>query len=391
MPINANSLITDPNQLHLQQAQLGAYMQSFSTLSSLGGGPIQAAYWTAATDPNVQQGGIQMYPTSLQNMRVGLVEDPSRILYQQNLAFQNGLNPMQQLALQGQVNRGVANPNVNANMNYGMSPAVVPMNSATTATPMPGMIPRPHAPASVNGQLEQPPLGSFPSSDESRGPSGRDVDQQKDRRDVGNVNGVNSGHNTSGNQHRSNQNNNNNSNHGNSSNNNTNSGSFNRENRSARGNNGHVNNPVASRDSLVEEFRSTFGKSRQWSLKDLSNHIVAFCQDQHGSRFIQQKLEICSDVEKQLVFDEIFPSAQILMTDVFGNYVLQKLFEYGSKDQCEALASLLKGQAVQLSMQMYGCRVVQKALEYVSCDRLVDLVAEFDNPQVKQACYVFLV
>ena len=139
-------------------------------------------------------------------------------------------------------------------------------------------------------------------------------------------------------------------------------------------------NPV--RDSLVEEFRNTYGKSRQWGLRDLLGHVVAFCQDQHGSRFIQQRLEVCSDVDKQLIFDEIIPAAQSLMTDVFGNYVLQKLFEYGTPDQCESLAILLKGQAVQLAMQMYGCRVVQKALEYVGTPRLIELVQEFESPPV---------
>ena len=48
------------------------------------------------------------------------------------------------------------------------------------------------------------------------------------------------------------------------------------------------------------------------------------------------------------------------MTDVFGNYVIQKLFDHGGPDQREALASFLVGHAVQLSLQMYGCRVVQK-------------------------------
>jgi hypothetical protein len=139
-------------------------------------------------------------------------------------------------------------------------------------------------------------------------------------------------------------------------------------------------NPV--RDSLVEEFRNTYGKSRQWGLRDLLGHVVAFCQDQHGSRFIQQRLEVCSDVDKQLIFDEIIPAAQSLMTDVFGNYVLQKLFEYGTPDQCESLAILLKGQSVQLAMQMYGCRVVQKALEYVGTPRLIELVQEFESPPV---------
>jgi hypothetical protein len=145
-------------------------------------------------------------------------------------------------------------------------------------------------------------------------------------------------------------------------------------------------NPV--RDSLVDEFRNTYGKSRQWGLRDLLGHVVAFCQDQHGSRFIQQRLEVCTDVDKQLIFDEIIPAAQGLITDVFGNYVLQKLFEYGTPDQCESLAILLKGQAVQLSMQMYGCRVVQKALEYVGTPRLIELVQEFESPPVSFTCCV---
>lgn len=143
----------------------------------------------------------------------------------------------------------------------------------------------------------------------------------------------------------------------------------------------------APRDALVDEFRSSFGKpGRTWTLKELSSHIVAFCQDQHGSRFIQQRLEVCSEGDKQLVFDEVLPSAHVLMTDVFGNYVLQKLFEYGGPEQCESLAAILRGQAVALSMQMYGCRVVQKALEYVSRERLVELVREFEAPQALIDC-----
>lgn len=47
--------------------------------------------------------------------------------------------------------------------------------------------------------------------------------------------------------------------------------------------------------------------------------------DQYGSRFIQQKLETASTEEKNMVFEEIIPQALSLMTDVFGNYVIQKV------------------------------------------------------------------
>ena len=72
-------------------------------------------------------------------------------------------------------------------------------------------------------------------------------------------------------------------------------------------------------------------------LSDLANHVVEFSQDQHGSRFIQQKLERASPAEKEMVFNEILASAHSLMTDVFGNYVIQKFFEHGTPDQKTAL------------------------------------------------------
>ncbi len=50
--------------------------------------------------------------------------------------------------------------------------------------------------------------------------------------------------------------------------------------------------------------------------------MVEFSGDQHGSRFIQQKLETATSEEKQFVFDEIVPdNALQLIQDVFGNYV----------------------------------------------------------------------
>ena len=90
--------------------------------------------------------------------------------------------------------------------------------------------------------------------------------------------------------------------------------------------------------------------------------MVEFSGDQHGSRFIQQKLESANDADRELVFVEIFPQSLQLTTDVFGNYVIQKFFEYGSADQKYRLAENMRGQILTLSLQMYGCRVVQKVI-----------------------------
>lgn len=137
------------------------------------------------------------------------------------------------------------------------------------------------------------------------------------------------------------------------------------------------------RSNLLEEFRSN--KSKKYELRDIVGHIVEFSGDQHGSRFIQQKLETATDEEKQLVFEEILPSALSLMVDVFGNYVIQKFFEneIGTQAQKSALAKQMSGHVLQLSLQMYGCRVVQKALEQIGPDEQSELVKELDGHVLK--------
>ena len=113
--------------------------------------------------------------------------------------------------------------------------------------------------------------------------------------------------------------------------------------------------------------------------------------DQYGSRFIQQKLETATTEEKNMVYQEIMPQALALMTDVFGNYVIQKVnndpcthalvffvlvsvwfvviigvfiqfFEHGLPPQRRELANKLFSHVLTLSLQMYGCRVIQKVL-----------------------------
>ena len=67
------------------------------------------------------------------------------------------------------------------------------------------------------------------------------------------------------------------------------------------------------------------------------------------------------------------------MTDVFGNYVIQKFFEHGNQTQKKTLANQMKNRVLPLSLQMYGCRVVQK-VSYALSHRLRDQVLTDNRP-----------
>ena len=85
-----------------------------------------------------------------------------------------------------------------------------------------------------------------------------------------------------------------------------------------------------------------------------AGHVVEFCQDQNGSRFIQQRLEVGSQAERDLVMLEVLPAIRRLRNDVFGNYVVQKLLEHGSAHMKHDIRDTLKGEMLKLSLQMYG-------------------------------------
>ncbi|XP_018422406.1 PREDICTED: pumilio homolog 1 isoform X7 [Nanorana parkeri] len=139
----------------------------------------------------------------------------------------------------------------------------------------------------------------------------------------------------------------------------------------------------SGRSRLLEDFRNNRYPNLQ--LREIAGHIIEFSQDQHGSRFIQLKLERATPAERQLVFNEILQAAYQLMVDVFGNYVIQKFFEFGSLEQKLALAERIRGHVLSLALQMYGCRVIQKALEFIPPDQQVinDMVRELDGHVLK--------
>ncbi|KAI2468561.1 ARM repeat-containing protein [Annulohypoxylon bovei var. microspora] len=130
------------------------------------------------------------------------------------------------------------------------------------------------------------------------------------------------------------------------------------------------------RSVLLEEFRGNAKSNKRYELKDIYNHIVEFSGDQHGSRFIQEKLQTANSDEKDQVFREIEPNTLQLMKDVFGNYVIQKFFEHGNQVQKKIIAAQMKGKVAELSTQMYACRVVQKALEHVLVEQQIEIVEE---------------
>lgn len=156
-------------------------------------------------------------------------------------------------------------------------------------------------------------------------------------------------------------------------------------------------------------------------------------KDQDGSRFIQKRLEMSSELERAWFFDQIKHRAVDLSMDLFGNYIIQKFLSIsvtpdseevtpspylkegvekdlfagkvkvslldpieGASDVLDFKAEILKelrGRIRCLSYDVYGCRVIQKLLEVTKFDikeefggYVIDMVRDQNGNHVIQKC-----
>jgi pumilio RNA-binding family len=141
-------------------------------------------------------------------------------------------------------------------------------------------------------------------------------------------------------------------------------------------------------------------------LEDARGRLHLLAQDQHGSRFIQQQLETDDVAVKNAAFDELLPHFPMLITNVFGNYVVQKFLDHGTPEhKCVRpvassfwsrclivafprgsrahIADMLIKDMLELTLQMYGCRVVQKGLDVLPRDIIAHMIRRLDGHVVE--------
>ncbi|KAG0277490.1 hypothetical protein BGZ95_005858, partial [Linnemannia exigua] len=98
--------------------------------------------------------------------------------------------------------------------------------------------------------------------------------------------------------------------------------------------------------------------------------------DQQASIHLQQKLKTSPPDQKLQIIDAILHSAYPLMSNRFGNFLIQRCFEFGSPQQIDALAQAMRGNILTLACDPFGCHVVQKALDNVEEDCKARIVTE---------------
>jgi pumilio RNA-binding family len=116
---------------------------------------------------------------------------------------------------------------------------------------------------------------------------------------------------------------------------------------------------------IIKDFYVEHELGTSTDISEICNEV---CKDQEGSRFIQGFMDSWNADQISLFFDKIVNTSLELSTNLFGNYVIQKIIPFLREDQIFSLILQFFGHIYELSLHVYGCRVVQKLI-----DSLIDI------------------
>lgn len=116
--------------------------------------------------------------------------------------------------------------------------------------------------------------------------------------------------------------------------------------------------------------------------------------DQQASIFLQQKLKTASAEQKNGIINATIEQSFKLMINRFGNFLIQRCFEYGTPEQIKDLTKDMKGKVCQLSTDPFGCHAIQKAIDCVTAETKTMIIEEMllqikETISHRHACHVW--
>ena len=121
-----------------------------------------------------------------------------------------------------------------------------------------------------------------------------------------------------------------------------------------------------------------------------NNEIAKQChnlaKDQVGCRFLQKKIEENTTFALSTIYPIILDHLLDTINDQFGNYLIQKFFDYLSEEELYQFLQMISPSFANIGINQYGTRVLQKIIDFLKPEdknnRLYTTFCELLKPNI---------
>ena len=135
---------------------------------------------------------------------------------------------------------------------------------------------------------------------------------------------------------------------------------------------------ITSNNKVIKRINPTTYLNE--SIEFLSFNILILAQDQAGCRFLQEKIESDPGTVVPIFYKALIPHLLILIKDHFGNYLIQKIFQYLNPEDFKTILNILSPEILNIGSDIHGTRVIQNLVNYLSTPELVNLFLSIIKP-----------
>ena len=139
-------------------------------------------------------------------------------------------------------------------------------------------------------------------------------------------------------------------------------------------NGGDGRNPANAELREMQRRAETKSQYADATLEQFVGSIYLLCRDQHGCRFLQKQLDLLGSEAADLIFNEVKAHTVELMSDCFGNYLIQKLIEKANVEQRLELARITAPKIVLVASNPHGTRALQKLIACAVSDEIKQVI-----------------
>lgn len=116
---------------------------------------------------------------------------------------------------------------------------------------------------------------------------------------------------------------------------------------------------IDSADEIVDQL--------QFIIDDVIDNIESLSIHRYGCRVVQRSIEYCVEKQRVAVLEAIIACNEVIVEDVYGNYVVQQAIVTGAEMHREQILNTLirkQSNIFRLSKQKYASNVVEKLMQH---------------------------